>query len=143
VSRFLAVESCGQCTPCKQDGLALSDLMAKVCRSEAEERDLEAIADRVETVSTEARCYLALQHQAVVGSLLQQFPDSLRAHVTGGAEAVEPVLVAELVDIRDETAHLDERFRDKQPDWTYNEEYSGQSPADRFGEHRSPESLEP
>ena len=25
VARFLAVESCGQCTPCKQDGLAIAD----------------------------------------------------------------------------------------------------------------------
>ena len=25
VSRFLAVESCGQCTPCKEDGLALAE----------------------------------------------------------------------------------------------------------------------
>ncbi|MFN2504604.1 MAG: NADH-ubiquinone oxidoreductase-F iron-sulfur binding region domain-containing protein [Acidimicrobiales bacterium] len=142
VSRFLAVESCGQCTPCKQDGLALSDLMAKVCRSEVEEHDLEAIADRVQTVSTEARCYLALQHQAVLGSLLERFPESLRAHLNGDSPAVEPVLVAELVNISDAGAVVEERFRDKQPDWTYNEEYSGQSPADRFGEHRSPGSLE-
>ena len=30
VSRFLAVESCGQCTPCKQDGLALAELLDRV-----------------------------------------------------------------------------------------------------------------
>ena len=30
VSRFLAVESCGQCTPCKHDGLALADLLDQV-----------------------------------------------------------------------------------------------------------------
>ena len=29
VSRFLAVESCGQCTPCKQDGLAITDALAR------------------------------------------------------------------------------------------------------------------
>ena len=28
VSRFLAVESCGQCTPCKQDGLLITDALA-------------------------------------------------------------------------------------------------------------------
>ena len=27
VSRFLAVESCGQCTPCKQDGLLITDAL--------------------------------------------------------------------------------------------------------------------
>jgi NADH:ubiquinone oxidoreductase subunit F (NADH-binding) len=137
VSRFLAVESCGQCTPCKQDGLALSELMVKVCRSEAEDRDLDAISDRVTTVSEEARCFLAHQHQAVLGSLVERFPEALRAHVSGQADPVEPVLVAELVEIRDNKVQVDERFREKNPDWTYGGEYSGQSPADRSGEHRS------
>ena len=142
VSRFLAVESCGQCTPCKQDGLALSELLAKVSRSEAEAHDLQAIADRVRTVAERARCYLALQHQAVLTSLVERFPAVLRDHVTGHAPAVDPVLIAEMVDIEGNRVLVDERFRDKQPDWTYGEEYSGQSPADRFGEHRSPDHAE-
>src|SRR5690606_23789311 len=29
VARFLSVESCGQCTPCKQDGRAIRDLLAE------------------------------------------------------------------------------------------------------------------
>ena len=32
VSRFLAIESCGQCTPCKQDGLALAARLARALR---------------------------------------------------------------------------------------------------------------
>src|SRR5439155_27112977 len=32
-SRFLAVESCGQCTPCKQDGLQIADRLARLSRS--------------------------------------------------------------------------------------------------------------
>ncbi|MDQ3977934.1 MAG: SLBB domain-containing protein [Actinomycetota bacterium] len=142
VSRFLAVESCGQCTPCKQDGLALSELLAKVTRSEAEEHDLQAIADRVATIGDRARCYLALQHQAVMASVIERFRDALEAHVTGAAAATDPVLIAEMVDIEGNRAIVDERFREKQPDWTYGDEYSGQSPADRFGEHRSPDELE-
>ena len=31
VARFLAVESCGQCTPCKADGLALADALDRLC----------------------------------------------------------------------------------------------------------------
>ena len=30
VARFLAVESCGQCTPCKQDGLAIADILTRI-----------------------------------------------------------------------------------------------------------------
>jgi NADH-quinone oxidoreductase subunit F len=142
VSRFLAVESCGQCTPCKQDGLILSNLLAKVCSGEAGDHDLDEITKRASTVGDRARCYLALQHQAVVSSVVDKFPEDLRAHVTGVAEPVEPFLIAEMVDIRDGRATVEERFREKQPDWTYGEEYSGQSPADRFGEHRAGEELE-
>ena len=32
VARFLAVESCGQCTPCKQDGLAIAAILAPLLR---------------------------------------------------------------------------------------------------------------
>jgi len=142
VSRFLAVESCGQCTPCKQDGLQLSGLMDKLCRSEAAESDLAAVRHRLSTVADGARCYLATQHQNVLANLLEHFPDDIEAHLSGAAGPVEPALVAELLDIVEDGAVWDERHRQKQPDWTYDAEYSGQAPADRLGEHRSPEELE-
>ena len=142
VSRFLAVESCGQCTPCKQDGLQLADLMDEVCRSEAADHDLDTIKKRVATVADGARCYLATQHQNVLSSFLELFPDELTAHLTGEAPAVERELIAELVDIEGDRATWDERHREKQPDWSYDEEYSGKVPAERYGEHRAPETLE-
>jgi len=132
VSRFLAVESCGQCTPCKQDGQALADLLDRVRRSDATDLDRVAIGDHVRTVADGARCFLAHQHQRVVDSVLELFPESLRAHVDGHAGAAEPELVAPIVDFEGERAVLDERHRDKQPDWTYDGVDSGKSPADRF-----------
>ncbi|MDQ2826219.1 MAG: hypothetical protein M3Y04_04565, partial [Actinomycetota bacterium] len=142
VSRFLAVESCGQCTPCKQDGLQLAALMDKVCRSEAGDFDMATIRKRVGTVADGARCYLATQHQNVLANVLEHFPEDIEAHLAGTAPAVEPALVAELVDIVGDTAVWDERHRQKQPDWSYDAEYSGKVPAERFGEHRAPEPLE-
>jgi NADH-quinone oxidoreductase subunit F len=141
VSRFLAVESCGQCTPCKQDGLALAGLLAHISRSEAGADELELVRSRVSTVADEARCFLATQHRVVVASLLDRFPDEIDLHMHRGVDGVEPAVVAELVDISADQAVIDERHRDKQPDWTYDEQDSGQSPADRLGEHRSPEVL--
>ena len=142
VSRFLAIESCGQCTPCKQDGLQLAELMDKVCRSDAGDHDLVTIQKRVDTVADGARCYLATQHQTVLASLLERFPDEVSGHLSGTATAVEPELVAELVDITDDVATWDERHREKQPDWSYDDEPSGKVPAERFGEHRAPKGLE-
>ncbi len=131
VSRFLAVESCGQCTPCKQDGLAIAGLMERLGRDEADGTDLDALRGRLGTVTDSARCFLATQHQQVVESVLRLFPESVQAHLEGDVEPVEPALIVPIVDLDGNAAVLDEDHAGKQPDWTHDEEYSGQAPADR------------
>jgi NADH-quinone oxidoreductase subunit F len=133
VARFLAVESCGQCTPCKQDGLAIAEILSRVVCGQPQADDAEELASRVTTVGDEARCGLAGQQQRVIGSLLELFPDAVRAHFEDAAVPDDPVLIAPLVDITDDgRAIIDERHRAKQPDWTFDEIYSGQAPADRL-----------
>ena len=138
VSRFLAVESCGQCTPCKQDGVAISQLLDRVDASEREPLDLLAIADHLGTITDSARCYLAEQHQRVVGSILRAFEPALRAHIERGhaSPPSERVLISPIVRIDDGVAVLEERLRTKQPDWTFDPVDSGQAPADRYGASR-------
>jgi NADH:ubiquinone oxidoreductase subunit F (NADH-binding) len=130
IARFLGIESCGQCVPCKQDGLALADLLAKVSRSEGDDHDLTLIRRRLATVADRSRCYLATQQQNAVGSILERFAHEFAAHVAGTAPPAEPVLVAELVDIAHGVAVLDERHRYKRPDWSYDDVYSGKVPAE-------------
>jgi NADH:ubiquinone oxidoreductase subunit F (NADH-binding) len=129
-ARFLSVESCGQCVPCKWDGLAIAELLARLCRSEASPHDVGVIRRHLLTVTERSRCYLATQQQNVVGSLLERFHHELIAHLEGRAEPCEPELIAELVDIRDGAAVLDTRHRDKQADWSYDKYYSGKVPAE-------------
>jgi NADH:ubiquinone oxidoreductase subunit F (NADH-binding) len=136
-SRFLAVESCGQCTPCKQDGAVIAAALADLARSDLTDARLGELQKKLGTVADGARCFLATQQEVVVRSLLETFPEAVVAHFDGRAEPVEPRLVAELVEIRGGRARIDERHRDKQPDWTYDAEDSGQSPADRLDEKRA------
>lgn len=143
MSRFLAVESCGQCTPCKQDGLALAERLRTVRESEPTGDDFEVLSDLVATVADESRCYLATQHQRVVGSLLQLFPDEVRAHLDGRRPAAGTVLVAPIADLDGDRAVLDASQGDKQPDWTYGDDDSGQSPADRIDQRRPAEEEGP
>jgi NADH:ubiquinone oxidoreductase subunit F (NADH-binding) len=131
VSRFLSVESCGQCTPCKQDGLVITGLLERLGQDKADGTDLDALRLRLSTVTDSARCYLATQHQAVVESVLRLFPDSVRAHADQSAPAVTPELIVPILDLEGGTATLDEDHAGKQPDWTHDDEYSGQSPADK------------
>ncbi len=135
VSRFLAVESCGQCTPCKQDGLAIAELLARFCRSDATDHDVDELASRVETVTDEARCFLAHQQQRVVNSLLALFPEALAKHLETAperADPVTPVLIAPLTVLRGDAAEIDEAEAGKQPDWTYDDIDSGAAPAERL-----------
>jgi NADH:ubiquinone oxidoreductase subunit F (NADH-binding) len=132
VSRFLAVESCGQCTPCKQDGRAISEVLARLCQDEPEVDDADRLRASLDAVVVGARCFLATQHQRVVASILELVPDLFAAHDAVVAEPVEPALIAPIVDLVAGTATLDERQAAKQPDWSFDEVDSGKSPADQI-----------
>jgi len=88
-------------------------------------------------VADGARCNLATQQQVVVGSVLQQFPELVAAHVAGTAVAAEPVAIASIDDLVDGRVVLDDAQRTKQPDWTHDAVDSGQWPADRLDDHRA------
>ena len=129
-SRFLAVESCGQCVPCKRDGLELADLLARLVGNDVEEHDIDTIRELASGVSEEARCALARQHEALVCGFLERFPHAVQAHVSKSAEATEPALVAAMLDLKGDTAVVDDRHAHKQPDWTYSDDDSGKWPAE-------------
>jgi len=132
VTRFLAVESCGQCRPCKQDGLESAVILERIRRSEATDRDLAHLEDCLLTVTDGARCYLAQQTQAVAGSVLQRFPAVVGSHLDRTRDAADAHLIAPIVDLVDGEAVLDESQWTKQPDWTHDESDSGQPPAERY-----------
>jgi NADH-quinone oxidoreductase subunit F len=137
-ARFLAVESCGQCIPCKRDGLTLAETLERLCGGEGHESDLDTIASALRTIADGARCNLASQQQAVVGEILRRWPDEPAAHAVAGASGgtVEPLLITEITELADGEVTLDVRRRTKQPDWTHDAEWSGSYPADLLADHR-------
>jgi NADH-quinone oxidoreductase subunit F len=141
VAHFLAVESCGQCARCKQDGLTLAAELALLVHSAADDRLLDTVGGLLDTVADGARCNLATQQQVVIGSVLQLFPESVHAHAERVAAATDPMFVAPIIDIRDGEAILDPSSRTKQPDWTHDPVDSGKWPADRLDDPRRPEPL--
>lgn len=130
VARFLSIESCGQCTPCKIDGGSLYGALDRLASSRATSTELELVERRIDTVSYGARCYLGMQQETVLTSILRQFRHEFEAHLTGQAPPAEPVLIAELLDIDDGVAVLDEHHLHKQPDWTYADTWSGSTPVE-------------
>ena len=137
VSRFLAVESCGQCTPCKQGGLAISGLLERLCHNDAGEPELRSTRESRSRRSPMAPgATWPTSSEVVVASLLERFGSVLDAHAAGSADTVDPTIVAELIDVTDGVATVDLDHATKQPDWTFDAVDSGQSPADRLGDHR-------
>jgi NADH:ubiquinone oxidoreductase subunit F (NADH-binding) len=132
VSRFLAVESCGQCTPCKDDGRSIAAGLDRMRRSDAEPDDLDVVLEKLDTIVEGARCFLAQQHQTVIRSIIAAFHGQFRAHADGTTAPVDPFPIAEIVDLQGQAVVINERQLRKQPDWTYNETDSGASPSDRI-----------
>jgi NADH:ubiquinone oxidoreductase subunit F (NADH-binding) len=137
VARFLAVESCGQCRHCKDDGLEIAAILARLAASSPQPRDLDELATRIGLVAEGARCNLATQQQVVVNSIVDGHPDLVTAHGEGQAPAATPAPIAELREVADGGAIIDEAQLTKQPDWTHDEVDSGQWPADRLDDHRA------
>src|ERR671924_1596942 len=122
-SRFLYVESCGQCPACKHGTGAITELLELIDRGEGGEADVETILARAMTVTDAQRCALPTGETLLAQSAVHQFGAEIAEHFEGSCPRPRDVPVPKIVDL-DETGRafvLDERYRLKRPDWTYAE----------------------
>src|SRR3954470_19391626 len=70
VSRFLYVESCGQCRACKFGCGEITRRLDKIAEAHGEPLDFEIIGERLRDVTSQTRCFLAEEEQRVISSLL-------------------------------------------------------------------------
>lgn len=120
MSRFLYVESCGQCPPCKQGSGAITDHLGRIESGAADDRDLEGIAYWLERVTDGNRCYLAVQERVLVRSIMTTFADEVAEHLSlGRCPRPRPLVLAKVEDLSNGVATYDQRQWRKQPDWTY------------------------
>ncbi|MEO7397219.1 MAG: NADH-ubiquinone oxidoreductase-F iron-sulfur binding region domain-containing protein [Ilumatobacteraceae bacterium] len=120
VSRFLSVESCGQCPACKQGSIGITNILTSIEQGTGQDADLGALNALLRTVTDANRCYLGTEEQQVVSSILRAFPDDFAAHLESATSTRAPVDVALIKDILDDgTVLYDTRHHHKRPDWTY------------------------
>jgi NADH-quinone oxidoreductase subunit F len=118
VSRFLYVESCGQCPACKFGTGEVTARLGQLIIEGGSPQDLETIAARLRSVTDANRCYLGAEEQQTVSSLLAAYPEDVALNLTGvQTDPVEPI--SKIVDIVDGVAVVDDKQAYKQPDWTY------------------------
>ncbi|HEX5939328.1 MAG TPA: NADH-ubiquinone oxidoreductase-F iron-sulfur binding region domain-containing protein [Dehalococcoidia bacterium] len=119
-SRFLFVESCNQCPPCKIGSRRITELLEKLLQDEADEADLEEIHATTTWVENGQRCYLASSEALVIASTLAFYPDDFRAHLTGDCKRRHDMPLPKMVDyIAGQGFKFDERYLRKLPDWSY------------------------
>jgi NADH:ubiquinone oxidoreductase subunit F (NADH-binding) len=119
VSRFLYVESCGQCPACKLGCGAVTERLDVLAAGEATPDDLEVVAFRLETCTDGNRCYLPVEERRVISSLLQAFPEDVVAALDGAPLPRRDLVLPKVVDLVGGKALYDENQSRKQPDWTY------------------------
>ena len=118
-SRFLYVESCGQCPPCKLGSGEITAHLERLETGRGADEDLRGLAHWLQRVTDGNRCFLPVQEQRLVASILRSFPEEFAAHIEhGSCPRPRPLEFPKLVDLHGGTAVVDEAFWRKRPDWT-------------------------
>lgn len=112
VSRFLYVESCGQCPACKLGTGRITELLETSTRPPAATEAAE-LAARLRTVTDSSRCFLPSQEQRLVASLVPEIHEPTATRTPRG------LTITKIIDLVDGRFVLDDRQERKQPDWTY------------------------
>ncbi len=78
---FLAGESCGKCTPCREGLKVLQETLERICKGQGKMEDLTFLEDIGETMQTASLCALGRTAPNPVLSTLHYFKDEYLAHI--------------------------------------------------------------
>jgi NADH:ubiquinone oxidoreductase subunit F (NADH-binding)/Pyruvate/2-oxoacid:ferredoxin oxidoreductase delta subunit len=79
--RFLASESCGNCTPCREGLARLHELLAGITEGRGTRASLDLVEELADTVAATSLCALGTSAVNPVLSTLRHFRDEYLAHV--------------------------------------------------------------
>lgn len=120
LSRFLYVESCGQCPPCKLGSAEITAALDRIRTGEGSDVDLGRIEEHLRIVTDGNRCYLPVQERTVVSSILRSFPEDVAAHLEGWCPSErQHIITPKVSDLVHGVVTYDPRQEHKRPDWTY------------------------
>lgn len=80
---FFRDESCGKCTPCREGGTRLYQLITKISKGKGKMSDIETIKDLAETMRLTSLCGLGHSTAVPVMSSLQNFMSCYEHHIDG------------------------------------------------------------
>jgi NADH-quinone oxidoreductase subunit F len=121
-SRFLWVESCAQCPPCKFGSGEITAHLERIERGEGDAGDVGLMLARAKTVTDGQKCALPTGESLLMQSLIQAFTEEFEAHERRRCGRYRSGLVLPKIVEFDEDAgrfRYDETYRRKQGDWTF------------------------
>ena len=120
-SRFLYVESCGQCPACKFGTGETTRLLAEVESEGASAQVLESILIRARGSTDGQKCALPTGESLLIQSLVQVFAQEFRGHIGHVCPLPRELMFHKIIDWDAATERFvyDESYEWKQPDWTY------------------------
>jgi NADH-quinone oxidoreductase subunit F len=121
-SRFLWIESCGQCPPCKFGSGEITSHLQRIERGEGDAGDVGLMLARAKAVTDGQKCALPTGESLLMQSLLQTFGTEFEAHVARPCgRHRDGLLLPKIVDFDEDAGRFryDDRYALKQPDWTY------------------------
>ena len=120
-SRFLSIESCGQCPACKFGTGEVTTLLAGVEAGAESDLDLETILARARSSTDGQKCALPTGESLLIQSLIQVFADEFRAHIGSACPLPRALPFHKIVDWDAAAGRFvyDAEYGAKQADWTY------------------------
>ncbi len=121
-SRFLWIESCGQCPACKLGTQEITHRLNEIEACRGSEEDVAVIGAQLAKVTDANRCFLGTEEQRVISSILRAFPEEFAAHLEVEGNCPNPrtdLIAPKIVELAGGVATYDEHHRKKRPDWTY------------------------
>jgi NADH:ubiquinone oxidoreductase subunit F (NADH-binding) len=120
-SRFLFVESCGQCPACKFGTGEVTETLSAIDAGGGSDRDLELILVRARDSIGGQKCALPTGESLLMQSLVQVFGDEFAGHVGRSCPRPRELPLHKIVDWDAPGGRFayDLAYAGKQPDWTY------------------------
>ena len=120
-SRFLYVESCGQCPPCKFGSAEITDHLGRFEGGEGTVAELDVILARARSVTDGQKCALPSGESLLIQSIVHSFGPELRAHADRRCDRHRDLVLPKIVGYDEERGRFayDLEYGRKRPDWTY------------------------
>ena len=118
--RFLHVESCAQCPPCKLNSADILEVLERLDRGE-DPGELDVALERARTVTDGQKCALPTGTSLLMQSILLTFEDEIARHRGNACSSRRGLVLPKLVELDPSAGRFvyDEGYAAKRPDWTF------------------------